>query len=643
MFKSLQTQLTLLFAAFVLLVVVSVGAMMWGSETQRQDAALINLAGRQRMLAQQMARLALDADQARVVDRALLDVEQTFEQTLHALLEGGAAPYPSGATVTLAGTRDADTRFALMQVGLTWNEFRVLLDDLQQASRDATAFLAARQAIEVESYRLVERADAVVRLYEANATAKINRLRAMQIGFLVGALLLLGIGAWVTRESVLAPLQGLSHAAVRLGENDLDSPVQVAGPEEMQTLSMSFDSMRKSLRASRSELLDLMATLEARVAQRTRELNALNEVSCEITSQLEVRHVLTSVTEKVRVLLNGDCAMLCLLDEEQQHLLLQAVSGDPPLGTTSDRVSTVDRASAVLTSHQALVCSNAHCMGGCGLLANTHAASHVVAPLRVGDSVIGAMCVSSLQPDHFPGEATDVVTKLANTAAVALQNAQLYAQAEKVATLEERNRIAADMHDGLGQTLSYLGLITDQTAELLAAGEDGAALAHLERMRRTINDATRQIRAAIQQLMDGALHERKLPDLLHDTVDEFQARCQTQIQWQAGGDAPTAVPRAMMEQVLNVTREALENACRHAHAHSISVHLGRENGNGFVRIEDDGCGFDPMSPGAEPPGHFGLQVMKARATHIGGECLIESSPGAGTRVTLTFPPEETRA
>lgn len=641
MFQSLQARLIFLFVAFVLLVVVSVGAMIWGSETQRQDALVINLAGRQRMLAQQMTRLALEADSRKsAVDAALLEAEAVFDRTLYALREGGAAPYPPDASVTLQKPTDPHILSALDRVAVTWGDFRTQLYKLQWASRSNPIFWLTRQAFEDQATTLVEAADGVVRLLEADAMAKINRLRAMQMGFLVGALILLGVGAWVTHRSALTPLKDLSAAADRLGGNDLESPILVTGPHEIRSLSESFDAMRKNLAASRLELLDLTTTLEARVAQRTRELNALSEVSHEISSQLDVSHVLTSVTEKARTLLDAESAKLCLLEDEDQYLTLKASAG-AQAGEVVERRSAINRASAVLASQRALVCSHAGCVGGCGLLAEAHAASHVVAPLRIGDEVIGALCVSSSQPDHFSAEAADVATKLANTAAVALQNAQLFAQAEKIAALEERNRIAADMHDGLGQMLSYLGLVTDQTADLLAASEDAKALANLERMRRTINQATHQVRASIQQLMDGAPRERKLCDRLQETVREIEGKYQAKIDWQAEeGVLTAAISRPVTEQILNVTREMLENACRHAAAQSICVRFGRENGHGFVRIEDDGCGFDPAM---QPAGHFGLRVMKARAEHIGGKLLIESAPGAGTCVTLLFPHGEERS
>ena len=628
MLKSLQGRLTLLFTTFVLLVLISLGAMMWGLETQRRDALVVNLAGRQRMLAQQMGRLAFEAGLGEdITNAALQEAEQIFGQTLLALRDGGEAPYFSNTTVSLPFTHDPGIRSALDAVTFAWGDFSNLLDELQQTPRDDPSFSIKLQSVEEKSSALVMRADEVVRLYEADATAKVNRLRAMQFTFLVGALFLLGVGAWVTRKSALEPLRDLTRAANRLGKNDLETAVRVEGPEEMRALSESFDSMRKNL-------LDLMSTLEERVAQRTRELDALNEVSREIASQLDVKFVLKSVTDKARAVLDGDSAMLCLLDDGKQYLLLKSVSGIASL-ETAERMSTLDRASAVLTSQQALICNGAECVGGCGLLTTTHAASHVVAPLRVGDRVIGALCVSSSRKNHFSKDSTDAATKLANTAAVALQNAQLYAQAEKVAALEERNRIAAEIHDGLGQTLSYLGLMTDQATDLVSSGENQSALERLHKTRVTIEKATSDVRVAINSLMAESPPASDLRQCLQEAVEEFRQETGLCVEWQAETDAAPDCPRQVVEQALSVTREALKNAARHAEANHVTVKLGRAKGQYFVVVEDDGRGFDSSQP--EPSGHFGLQIMRTRAAHIGGELVVESAPGTGARVTLTFP------
>lgn len=629
MFKTIRSRLNILFFIFLALVSVSVGATYWGLETQRQDALVINLAGRQRMLIQQMTRLAAQWNESHADDvlAALREAESTFDLTLTALRAGGEVPYLPGQTVSLPPTRDPEVLEKLNMLDLRWNAFRAALDEtLSAPTDDALAF------IQLESTELVGQADEVVRAYQFAAEVKMARLRAIQIGFLASALILIVVGGWATNRSVIRPLHALEAAAQRIGQNDFETQVQVEGPSEMRMLGESFENMRASLSSSRRELVELTDSLERRVAQRTRELDALNEVSREITSQLDVKLVLKSVIDKARALLDGDSAMLCLLDDAKQYLLLKAVSGVPSIATNSERMSTVNRASAVLTSHQALVCSNTECVGGCALLSNTHAASHVVAPLRIGDQVMGALCVSSSQPRHFSKESTGVVTKLANTAAVALQNAQLYAQAEKVAALEERNRIAADMHDGLGQTLSYLGLMTDQTVEFVSDGQDEAALERLRKTRETIEKTTGEVRRAINSLMEDAPPALDLRMRLQNAMDEFAEESHLHINWQM--EAAPDCSRQVAEQVLNITREALKNVARHAEAKHVTARLGRENGHYFIAIEDDGKGFDSSQP--EPNGHFGLKIMQARAAHIGGQIEIVSRRGAGTRLELRW-------
>jgi len=635
MLKSLQGRLTLLFVAFALLVLISVGATVWGVETQRQDALVINLAGRQRMLTQQMARLAFESGVGEeAANAALRDTEQTFDQTLQALRDGGTAPYLSDTTVTLPFTRDPGIRSALNQVELTWSDFRALLDELQQTPRGAPSFTVTLQAIEEKSSTLAAQADDVVRLYEADSVSKMNRLRVIQIGFFLCALILLGAGVWVTRRSALTPLRQLARAANRLGENDLETAIQPEGPQEMRKLAQAFESMRLSLRSSHQELVELNESLEERVAQRTRELETLNEVSREISSRLELQQVLDSVTEKARALLGGEVASLCLVDENRHWMKLQAVSG--PRDAVNGRAVRADEdlAQAVMAGDQALICGVGACRGGCRMLSEPYRVSHLAAPLRIGERVIGALCIGSAAQNRFVGESAGMLTKLANAAAIALENARLYAQAERVATLEERHRVAAEMHDGLGQTLSYLGLMTDQVVEFLSDGKDEDALQRLQKTRETIGKATSEVRRAINSLMDETPAERDLRARLRELVDEFDSEHDLKAAWQSDVESAPECSPQIAEQVLNITREALNNIVRHAAARQVTVRMGKTDGDNFVSIQDDGRGFD--SSQAAPSGHFGLQIMQARAAHIGGKVEIKSNSGQGTRLMLTW-------
>jgi len=244
------------------------------------------------------------------------------------------------------------------------------------------------------------------------------------------------------------------------------------------------------------------------------------------------------------------------------------------------------------------------------------------------------LCVGSPAKNQFATESADMLTKLANVAVIALENARLFAQAERVATLEERRRVAAEMHDGLGQTLSYLGLMTDQVVEFLADGQEGDALDHLHKTRETIGKATSDVRRAINKLMDDTPVSKDLCMRLHDTLDEVASQYDLESVWRSYIDsAPDCSPQTA-EQVYTITREALTNAARHARAKKLSVQVGQSDGNNFVTIEDDGQGFDTSQPA--PSGHFGLQIMQARAKHIDGRIEIQSELGRGTRITLVW-------
>lgn len=638
MIPRLQTRLTLLFTAFALLVVVSTGVTYWGLQTQRQDALIINLAGRQRMLVQQMTRLAFqlqNGDESTLA--ALQESEQIFSQTLSALQEGGTAPYLENSSVSLPYTRDPQLHTALDEVESAWVQFHSTLENIVTPV-NSDSFQNLQTSLEIQSDDLVQKADVVVRLYESTSTAKVNRLRTLQVASLACALALLALGAWITRKSLLQPLQALGLAAKRLGENDLDSPVEVEGPAEMRALSDAFDEMRSRLRSAREELVQWNVTLEQRVNQRTHELEALNEVSREISSRLEIQQVLSSVTEKARSLIDGEVASLCLLDESQNWLTLQTISG-PGEAVIGEVVSTSNSPTdAILQGEQALFCGIGACQGGCAILAENYRASHLAAPLRVGEQIIGALCVGSPVQNHFGNESANILTKLANVAAVALENARLYSQAERIATLEERNRIAAEMHDGIGQTLSYLGLMTDQVVDFLSDGQSEEAFTRLQKAREKINQAAMDLRLAINQLLDDSPVNQNLCISLEESVKKFGSQHRLSIEWRNQLTTAIQCSRDAAEQVTKIVIEALTNVIRHAEAKQVVVTLGKNEDGYQAVVEDDGRGF--FVPSAKQDSHFGLKVMEVRATHIDGEVLVESKPGTGTKITLTWPEEK---
>lgn len=639
--KSIKGRLGGLFLAFVMLVSISVGATYWGVVTQEKDALVINLAGRQRMLIQLMTRLASNFQNwEKEYDASdLTSAAEIFEQTLSALQLGGQAPYLGESTVTLPPADSADVQAALDQTETSWVSFKAALFQISEYPINDARLEAAQQTVEALSPVLVDQADSVVRLYEAESTQKVVRLRNLQIGFFISSILLLGIGFNVVQKAVLSPLELVGARARQIGAGDFHTSLGVNYPREINLLDEAFDQMQTQLRESREELITWGENLEDRVEQRTRALDALYDISQDISSRLDVQFVLDSVTEKARHLLGARTATLCLLNEQGNSLAVNAHNG--PQNAVIAAQSTIQSgiASKLFSRRAIKLCQQGDCEAACQILSDEYRASHLVAPLWAGeDRILGVLCVGNFESDAFLEEAIPLLTKLASSAAIALENARLYSQAERVAAIEERQRIAADIHDGLGQTISKIGLNIDLAGKYLKSEQINLTLQQLNLARDSVDQASEDVRGAIAHFLDDSPIHPSLQSQVESIIIEFQSQAinGSNLNWHNGVEEPIILRRRDREQVLKIVSEALVNACRHSGATSTNVYLQQVNGDYILTIIDDGEGFDPKIPPDDGGKHFGLKIMQARATHLGGNLKIDSNPGEGTRITLRW-------
>lgn len=644
--SSIQRRLGLIFLAFLGLLLVSVILTFASLETQKQDARVINLAGRQRMLLQQINGLAQSSEvnEKDETVSALLNAADTFDQTLTALCGGGSILDYTGERFELLPPSDPDLKRELNGLQQDWETYRGEIDRLVHAVDKVTNLNTATQ-IEEQSPRLIAQADRVVRAFEAVSTARVDQLRAFQIGFLLAGIALLSIGWWVTSISVVRPLSLLDQAAQRMGKGNLSSQVDVNGPAEVKILSETMESMRTQILASRQNLQQWAETLENRVIQRTRELEALSAVSREINSHLSIEEVLSSVTEKARVLLGGDVASLCLLDEDGKVLSLRAAAAPETAIQQSRSLASDPLVGKILYQqhdhHCAHPCGLQSQQGFCQIIAPAFRTSHLAAPLYAKGKVIGALCVGGSKPDAFRPEMISVLTQLSDAATVALENSRLYQQAEHVATLEERQRIAAEMHDGLLQTLSFLRIMVGLLEEQLQDGCSEKALATLQQIRRAEEQGEREIRRAIDSLHEDFPLDDTLQDRLAGISDDLSLTGPP-VTFESQIKRPLLLSRQESEQVLRVVREAILNAQRHSQAPLIVVVLEQSGDDLLLSVQDHGVGFALGRKSEDGRAHFGLKIMQARAVRLGGSLSIQTSLGAGTMVQLRWSPAQLR-
>jgi two-component system, NarL family, nitrate/nitrite sensor histidine kinase NarX len=611
---SLRTQLGAIFLGFLLLVAASVAVTFWLVDAQQHDAAILNLAGRQRMLTQQMAHLALTQPDSP-------DLTQTiarFEQTLAALQDGGTTTDAHGRFVTLPPITNATSRAQLAQIHQTWQTVRPQL----QAPTDSN-LLAQETAV------LITQLDQFVTGYEAQAQAKINRLRQAQVAFLLMALLLIGWSYYLVRRRLILPLTALDQAAREIGDGRLDRPLPPLHDDELGQLGQTMAAMR-------SHITTAQETLEQRVERRTHELATAFAFSQEIVHQLDLPQLLQAVVTRARDLSNGTAASVCVLRDNGQMLELVASSGQVQ-NMVGLRQSTAETMALPVIQSGKIVITEGGC-ANCRFLHHYPDSSCLAAPLQVGAKTLGALCVVRDRPP-FDDDESRALTLLANAAAVAIDNARLVEvgrqQAEAHAALAERERLAADLHDNLAQTLGAMNIKTDRIQTLIEANETAPAVTQLQEMKTAVKTAYTQVRTALTGLRESVNNNTELLTGLQACVEAFRSETAVAATLTIVDPAALDLPPVTQKQLLYIVREALTNVERHAQANRVDVTVTCCNGCARLEVADDGCGFEYGRVNTNT--HLGLTIMQTRAERSGGHLTVATAPGQGTRIVATFP------
>lgn len=258
-------------------------------------------------------------------------------------------------------------------------------------------------------------------------------------------------------------------------------------------------------------------------------------------------------------------------------------------------------------------------------------------PIIAGDEVYGNLYLANkLGAASFSRQDQSLVEMLAAHAAIAIQNARLYEQVERLAVLEERNRIGMDLHDGVIQSIYAVGLTLESARYTLPD--------HMGETDKLLKTAVSQLNLAIQDIRNFIMDLRPrrfqgdLREGLSKLVREFQANTMIQAKATYSGNQLAqldALSLPTARTLFLTTQEALANIARHAKAGRVTVDVVCENDWIVLRIKDDGIGFD-LSDTAQKVGH-GLSNMQIRAQERSGTFEINSDPGQGAEIVLKLP------
>ncbi|MFI7599627.1 sensor histidine kinase [Actinoplanes sp. NPDC049681] len=214
-------------------------------------------------------------------------------------------------------------------------------------------------------------------------------------------------------------------------------------------------------------------------------------------------------------------------------------------------------------------------------------------------------------------------------------HARLVTQAREAGVLDERQRLAGEIHDVLAQGLT--GIVTQLEAAGQAAGRPADRDRHLETAKQLARDGLAEARRSVRALRPRPLDAASLPQALAEVVDGWSARHGVAAEMISTGTVQPLLPE-IEATLLRTAQEALANVARHAGARRVALTLSYLEDLVTLDVRDDGSGFDPSAPRAErEEGGFGLTAMQERVRRIAGTCEIESEPGAGTAVSVCVP------
>jgi signal transduction histidine kinase/PAS domain-containing protein len=421
--------------------------------------------------------------------------------------------------------------------------------------------------------------------------------------------------------------------------------------ESADLMLVASDITAQVLARKRTEELNTEVARQAEQARQDRadlaaqatELTALLDISRQLASTLVSRPLLDVILDQLRVMIDYTAA--AVFSPFEQKITVVAYRGPLPQAEVIGAWDSLEHApdlQEVLRCREPVIIADLYgdeplarrfiAVSGPRMLTLLgQSRSWMGVPMMIQDRMIGLLRFDHLEPGHFTSHHAQLALTIANQAAIAMENARLYEEAGKVATLEERQRLARELHDSVSQALYGIALGTHAAREQIDRAPDKLERT-LDYVLNLAETAVSAMRALIFELRPESLEQEGLVVALTRLAESSQARHSRPVRLDLCPEPP--LPLAAKEAFFRIAQEALQNSSKHANAKRTHLRMARDRDMIVLEVEDDGDGFEPS---ASFPGHYGLLSMRERALRMGGGLDIDSSPGRGAKVRAWIP------
>ena len=407
----------------------------------------------------------------------------------------------------------------------------------------------------------------------------------------------------------------------------------------------SADGTVEAVEGLITDVTDSMMTqqmLEQRVAGRTHELTTLREVSRSIASTLELEPLLLLILDQFKEVVDYSGAAILML---QNNVMVMRASRRPDalaakvkVNYQPARIATIQTMLetqqpiyiADLRQDEALVEAYESASGTPLDKTFPYIRSWMGVPLIMRGQVLGMLSLAHREVGYYEEKDAQLAQDFANQAAIAMHNAELYQQAQITAVADERSRIARELHDSVTQAIYGVTLYADATRLALKDGDLEIVSENLSELRAMAREAMLDMRLLIFELRPPVLEEEGLVIALQTRLEAVEARSGVHADLHTSGERRLPLPLEI--ELYRIAQEALTNVVKHARADQVNISLRFNEVQVCLEIADDGVGFDTA---VGHSGGMGLRGIQERVEKIGGDLLVQSTPGQGTILRIT--------
>jgi nitrate/nitrite-specific signal transduction histidine kinase len=507
-------------------------------------------------------------------------------------------------------------------------------------------FLAASTYID-EFSRPAEKTESDITTAVVATTEYIDRqMNLAQWTF--GVIILCMIAIIATLASFMArtitdPIMALTKGSEVIAKGDLDHRIKVNTGDEIEQLAVQFNTMTAALKESLSNLEQKVAERTKQERQRAEQLRTINEISRNISSLMSLDELLPYVASLLRETFNYYNVNIFLFELESGRLILKEIClssyrGVIPLEVPLE-MGEEGIVAWVATTAEPLLVNDVSKEPRFQFIEELSATkSELAVPIRIGERVLGVLDIESNELDAFSEADLFTAQTLADQLATAIENARLYQQTGQIAVMEERNRMAREIHDTLAQ--GFTGIILQlEAAEQALEDNPVETVSHLNKARSLARGSLNEARRSVWNLRPEALEHLSLVEALGQEVAKFSQSSGIKAQFDASDDQRD-MPYEKELALLRICQESLANVRKHAKASEVKVGLTFDTSTITLSIRDNGIGMKTeIEDGETKPKHrgFGLISMRERTRNLAGTFEVQSEKGKGTLIRATIP------